>query len=82
METILDRLELFWESEVARAGEPGADGWAAWEAAGYPETSPGSSRVVPRSSKTTDPYTRWAAEELMQDQSLQFSARSSDEDDE
>lgn len=77
---MLDRLEAFWESEVPRLGEPGATGWAAWEAAGSPEAVPGPSRVSPRPPKLSDPFARWAAQELIEDDNLQMPSRSFDEE--
>lgn len=79
-ETTLDRLEAFWESEVARAGEPEAKGWAAWETAGCPDVDAGPSRPVPTRSAGHDPYSRWATDELVLDKSLILPCRSFDEE--
>lgn len=75
----LDALEAFWESELPRTGEPGATGWASWEASGRPEpTAPSSHTASPKSSHA-DPYTRWAANELLGDRWQTLSARSFDD---
>lgn len=79
-ETVLDRLEAFWESEVTRVGEPEAKGWAAWEAAGYPDAEAGPSRSMPTRSASHDPYSRWATDELVLDTSLILPCRSFDEE--
>lgn len=80
VETALDRLESFWESEVPRAGEPGAIGWAAWEAAGCPEAIPIPSRVIMGTTDDSDPYARWANEECLTDSSTQVPLRSFDDE--
>ncbi|TFY82820.1 hypothetical protein EWM64_g1196 [Hericium alpestre] len=75
----LDALEEFWESELSRFGERGANGWAAWVAAGKPEENP----IVPGSSSSshpmhTDPYRKWASQEMHADQMLRPPLRSTD----
>jgi hypothetical protein len=80
IDSTLNRLELFWESEVARAGEPGAFGWASWEAAGCPDATTRPPRIMPRPARVQDPYARWAEEESVQDQNLQLPTCSLDED--
>lgn len=77
----LDELEEFWESEVPRTGEQGAQGWARWISSGRPESSPTSSHV-PLSSEPadSDPFRRWAYEEAHADRNSCFSSRSSDSD--
>ncbi|KAI0094968.1 NRDE-2, necessary for RNA interference-domain-containing protein [Irpex rosettiformis] len=59
----LDRLEVFWDSEVPRAGEAGASGWAAWELSGQPEPPSSSGRPAATKSVSLDPYLRWALDE-------------------
>ncbi|GJE85747.1 NRDE-2, necessary for RNA interference-domain-containing protein [Phanerochaete sordida] len=76
--TALDRLELFWESEVPRTGELHATGWADWESSGSPEAVPGPSRRTTRLPGIAEPYVRWASEERLEDSSLPFPARSFD----
>lgn len=80
LDTVFDRLESFWESEVPRAGEAGAIGWAAWEASGCPEAIPIPSRAPPRVAADSDPYSRWASEELLVDRSSQMPLRSFDDE--
>ncbi|KAH8102508.1 NRDE-2, necessary for RNA interference-domain-containing protein [Cristinia sonorae] len=76
---ILDALELFWESEVPRLGEPEAKGWANWEASGRPEAESSSSSVIrPAASTHTDPYIRWTLDELNEDRSRPLPTRSFD----
>lgn len=80
VDSVFDRLELFWESEVARAGEPGAFGWGNWESSGCPDATTRPPRIMPRSAKIQDLYARWAEAESVQDQNLQLPARALDED--
>jgi hypothetical protein len=83
LETQLESLENFWESEFPRIGEPDAKGWAAWERAGCPEYSPSSTRQKSRSyaSAISDPYQKWSAEEANADLFLDVPTRSTDDTD-
>ncbi|KAI0652187.1 DUF1740-domain-containing protein [Trametes meyenii] len=77
----LNGLEEFWDSEVPRMGEPGASGWAAWEASNRPEhpppAAPGPTSPDPR---IPDPYSRWAASESLADHVHALSLRTTDDD--
>ncbi|KAI0361277.1 DUF1740-domain-containing protein [Trametes cingulata] len=78
----LDSLEEFWDSENPRIGEPGATGWATWEASNRPEQPPPSpSRLPGLDPRISDPYSRWAASETLADRARALSLRSTDEDD-
>jgi hypothetical protein len=73
LETLLDELERFWDTEVPRLGEEGAQGWAALE--------PSSQNPIPSwigasyQANATDPYTRWAESELWSDRTHRLSRR-------
>lgn len=74
----MQSLEAFWESEVLRAGEVNALGWAAWESSGRPEGDeilPGIPQTPP--SGIHDPYSRWAYEESRADRVRNMPTRSS-----
>ena len=77
----LDALEEFWESEVARVGEPDAKGWAAWFDSGKPEpTAFPPPRKPDHDISHMDPYIRWSAQELQDDKISILPRRSIDED--
>lgn len=78
----LNILEEFWDSEVPRAGEPGATGWATWEASNRPDLSPPPSTKLPDlNSRISDPYSKWAASEALADRIRALSLRSTDDED-
>ncbi|OJT03082.1 Protein NRDE2 -like protein [Trametes pubescens] len=78
----LNSLEEFWDSEVPRAGEPGATGWAAWEASNRADQPPPPSSKLPNlDPRISDPYSRWAASEALADRIRALSLRSTDDDD-
>ncbi|THH33540.1 hypothetical protein EUX98_g633 [Antrodiella citrinella] len=65
---VLDELELFWESEVPRIGEPGATGWNIWDSSGRSQADAISE--MNDSWKTTalsDKYESWAQSEMSND---------------
>ncbi|KAL6310050.1 DUF1740-domain-containing protein [Sparassis latifolia] len=85
LETQLDALEEFWESESLRIGEAGAPGWSSWLASGRPDPDP---HQLPRKSTDTrtadaeaDAYRRWAALETLADRSQQLPTRTLNADD-
>ena len=81
-EDVLDALELFWESEVPRTGEPNAIGWASWDANGRPEARPSPfSKPLPPPSSHPDRYTRWALNEASGDRLHPLPSRSFDNPD-
>ncbi|KAI0778496.1 DUF1740-domain-containing protein [Trametes elegans] len=78
----LDALEEFWDSEVPRLGEPGANGWAKWEASNRPDQPPPSPKGLGAPDpRISDPYSRWAASETLADHMRTLSLRSTDDDD-
>lgn len=61
-------LEAFWDSEMHRAVEHSAIGWASWEANGRPtQIEPTSSRRNVTPTPPSDPYGAWAASEILND---------------
>lgn len=56
-------MEEFWESEVLRAGEEGAQGWAAWVSSGRQQQPPSFSSKSSSDPTDLDPYRQWAARE-------------------
>ncbi|RPD81960.1 DUF1740-domain-containing protein [Lentinus tigrinus ALCF2SS1-7] len=76
----LDALEEFWDSEVPRLGEPGASGWAAWEASGRPEQPPPPNQRSEGEPRGHDPYSKWADSETLADRTRTLSLRPSDDD--
>ena len=76
----LDVLEEFWDSDVPRLGEPGASGWAAWEASGRPEQPPPPAKRGEAEPRGPDPYSKWAASETLADRVRTLSLRSADDD--
>ncbi|KZP04494.1 hypothetical protein FIBSPDRAFT_843925 [Athelia psychrophila] len=82
LETLLDSLEEFWESEAPRVGEVDARGWAVWVSSGSPEVNASSSTAANPSpqSVSSDPYLKWWHEETHQDRTMRVPSRSADED--
>lgn len=78
-EVQFSELEEFWDSEVARVGEEGAEGWAKWYALGKPEAPPPCEIELPQSDVVQlDPYRQWSFNEIQRDQSSFLPAKSSD----
>lgn len=81
-EEALDALELFWESEVPRMGEPGATGWSHWETSDQSVAqATASDKAAPSKSSQSDPYVRWGYNELLEDRSRTLPLRSFDSQD-
>lgn len=81
LNTLLDGLEEFWESEVPRVGEPSAKGWATWVSSGRPDHVPDPTpRTVIASNSIRDPYSKWWQEETDADRILRLPTRTADED--
>ncbi|KAI0721328.1 NRDE-2, necessary for RNA interference-domain-containing protein [Cerioporus squamosus] len=76
----LDALDEFWDSDVPRLGEPGASGWAAWEASGRPAQPPPPSKRGEAEPRGSDLYSQWAASETLADRTRTLSLRSVEED--
>ena len=73
----LNELEYFWDSEVLRIGETGAQGWKAWYSSKSEEKLPATSHSVrPIIVMDLDPYRLWAKQELQWDRMLYTPQRS------
>lgn len=70
-ERVLESLEAFWESEVARIGENGSQGWNRWqrETLSEAEALPESPSDI-ASSTHSDPFIRWYHDETAADRHL------------
>ncbi|KAG0696046.1 NRDE-2, necessary for RNA interference-domain-containing protein [Suillus ampliporus] len=82
LEMQLESLEEFWESEIPRAGEPGAKGWADWISCGRPDSSGSPLMAVAQmdvDDQSSDPYVQWHRDELRADRASHVPARSADE---
>ncbi|KXN83909.1 hypothetical protein AN958_00989, partial [Leucoagaricus sp. SymC.cos] len=75
-------LEGFWESELPRIGEEGAEGWEVWYAMGKPEAPAVSTDAIAKQGDEhptqLDPYRQWSFRETLQDQSSVLPAKSFD----
>lgn len=86
LEEQINHLEEYWDMETPRIGEPGSIGWADWYIAGKPDRMPGhapsskSSTFVTTTASLSDPYQRWAQEEVREDEALRPPLRSTDPD--
>ncbi|KAG2369454.1 NRDE-2, necessary for RNA interference-domain-containing protein [Suillus spraguei] len=81
LESQVESLEEFWESEVPRAGEPGAKGWGNWISSGRPDNSGSPLKAVPQMDvdiQSKDPYVQWHYEESHADRTSRVPARSVD----
>lgn len=81
LESQLESLEEFWESEVPRAGEPGAKGWGDWISSGRPDNSGSSLKAIAQmgvDKQLNDPYAQWHHEESRVDCTSHVPARSTD----
>ncbi|KAG9314260.1 NRDE-2, necessary for RNA interference-domain-containing protein [Chiua virens] len=76
VDTQLDSLEEFWESEVPRVGEPNAKGWSAWVSSGKPKpTFPSLPASMDIDSVSADPFIRWYNDETRADLVSRIPAR-------
>ena len=65
-------FENFWDSEVPRIGEDGAEGWAAWMAKNDIRAVPNLQHSIPPlQGAPSDPYQLWAQQERNLDNELQ-----------
>ncbi|KAG8824661.1 hypothetical protein FRC18_010478 [Serendipita sp. 400] len=55
----IERLEIFWETEVGRIGDKDATGWDKWEELGQPEPVSYAVASTTDSGELQDPYQRW-----------------------
>ncbi|OJA16132.1 hypothetical protein AZE42_00089 [Rhizopogon vesiculosus] len=81
LDSQLESLEEFWESEVPRAGEPGAKGWGDWISRGRPDNSGSSLKAVVQmevDEQSNDPYVQWHHDESSIDCTSHIPARSMD----
>lgn len=82
VETQLEALEEFWESEAPRVGEMNASGWSGWASSGRPEpipTNESSTRMVTDPVPSTDPLSSWYTDETRADRLFRTPARSTSE---
>jgi len=81
LNTQLDVLEDFWETEVPRVGETDAMGWASWVSSGRPDNVAfTASPITDVSEKASDPYCQWAQEESWSDRTLRLPTRTTNAD--
>ena len=79
-ETRLSELEEFWDSEMARIGEEGAEGWEKWYASGKQGISASCGvELVKPNVVQLDPYCQWSFNEIQRDHSSLLPAESSDQ---
>jgi hypothetical protein len=82
LDALLEALEEFWDAEVPRVGEKGAQGWATWmpsqSTVNIPSQLPKLSPVAP--GPNDDPYVYWATREATRDCSSIIPSRTTDED--
>lgn len=81
LELQLESLEEFWESEVPRAGEPGAKGWSDWISCNRPNNSGSPLKTVPQmdvDNQPKDPYVQWHYDESCADRMSHVPTRSMD----
>jgi len=63
-ETRLSELEEFWDSEMARIGEEGAEGWEKWYASGKRGISASCGVELAKPNVVQlDPYCQWSFNE-------------------
>lgn len=66
---LLQSLEEFWESEVPRVGDDGAQGWDRWQGANAMEADiPENGSIEFEASTECDPFVRWFQDETAADQ--------------
>lgn len=67
----LAMFELFWDSEVPRIGDEGAQGWATWVSDSGTENVPATQPTIPPlPNPPADPYRHWAQREKSLDNTL------------
>ncbi|CAE6449252.1 unnamed protein product [Rhizoctonia solani] len=66
----LAMFEEFWDSEVPRIGEEGAQGWAQWVSNGGAEVYDSRQVFKPSQTPPKDPYQHWAQQEKNMDNTL------------
>ncbi|KIK82299.1 hypothetical protein PAXRUDRAFT_832295 [Paxillus rubicundulus Ve08.2h10] len=80
VETQLESLEEFWDSEVPRVGESDARGWSAWVSSGRPEAIPTSGTAHMDTDTTSiDHFIRWHNDETRADRLSWIPTRSIEE---
>ena len=76
VDTQLDSLEEFWESEVPRVGEPDAKGWSSWVSGGKPKAAlPSPPTSMDIDSTSADPFIKWYTDETRADVVSRIPAR-------
>lgn len=79
IETQLEALEEFWESEAPRVGEVDAKGWSAWTSSGRPEIGTISEESIQMDvgiKPSADPFSSWYNDEARADRLLRAPTRS------
>ena len=82
VETQLEALEEFWESETPRVGEANANGWSGWVSSGRPEAIPTNescTQVDTDPIPSADPFSSWYTDETRADRLFRTPARSTSE---
>ena len=76
----ISELEELWDSEMARIGEEGAEGWGKWYASGKPEISASCGVELAKPNVVLlDPDCQWSFNETQRDHSSLLPAKSSDQ---
>ncbi|KAG6336128.1 hypothetical protein ID866_2966 [Astraeus odoratus] len=82
VETQLESLEEFWESETPRVGEVNAKGWSVWASSGRPEpivTSETPTRMDVDATPSRDPFSSWHNDEIRADRLWRTPTRSTNQ---
>jgi hypothetical protein len=80
-DAIMSEFELFWDAEVPRLGEAGANGWASWDSSVGDSPSPSAPLTPPDISGQHDPYVQWGGTETWHDRTAHLSIRGLDDAD-
>lgn len=78
-ERVLEGLEEFWDDELPRIGEVGAQGWATALSSSISVTTQSAVPPVLTPTDMADPYCRWAATEQLTTAAQSRPARTTDE---
>ncbi|KAK1228610.1 hypothetical protein PQX77_008204 [Marasmius sp. AFHP31] len=81
IDTVLDGLEGFWDSEVPRIGEPGSKGWTHWYSRRDTQQPVPITPSKFAEAVDLDPYRQWGINESLDDRRRAQPLRSSDNSD-